>query len=43
MVKKMDNTFEEENIIKTNLSFDFSNINLDEMAEKFQNNILLIL
>ena len=30
----------EENIIKTNLNFDFSNINLDEMAEKFQTNIL---
>jgi len=31
---------EEENIIKTNLNFDFSKINLDEMAEKFQKNIL---
>jgi len=31
---------EEENIIKTNLNFDFSKINLDEMAEKFQENIL---
>ena len=30
----------EENIIKTNLNFDFSKINLDEMAEKFQKNIL---
>ena len=34
------NTLEEENLIKTNLNFDFSKINLDEMAEKFQNNIL---
>ena len=33
-------TIEEENIIKTNLNFDFSKINLDEMAEKFQKNIL---
>ena len=31
---------EEENIIKTKLNFDFSKINLDEMAEKFQKNIL---
>ena len=31
---------EEENIIKTNMNFDFSKINLDEMAEKFQKNIL---
>jgi len=31
---------EEENIIKTNFNFDFSKINLDEMAEKFQKNIL---
>jgi len=31
---------EEKNIIKTNLNFDFSKINLDEMAEKFQKNIL---
>ena len=31
---------EEKNIIKTNLNFDFSKINLDEMAEKFQENIL---
>ena len=31
---------EEENIIKTNLTFDFSKINLDEMDEKFQKNIL---
>ena len=31
---------EEENIIKTNLNFDFSKINLDEMAGKFQKNIL---
>ena len=31
---------EEENIIKRNLNFDFSKINLDEMAEKFQKNIL---
>ena len=31
---------EEENIIKTNLNFDFSKINLDEMTEKFQKNIL---
>jgi len=30
----------EEEIIKTNLSFDFSKINLEEMAEKFQKNIL---
>ena len=30
---------EEENIIKTNFNFDFSKINLDEMAEKFQKNI----
>ena len=30
---------EEENIIKTNLNFDFSKINLDEMSEKFQKNI----
>ena len=30
----------EEEIIKTNLNFDFSKINLDEMAEKFQKNIL---
>ena len=30
----------EENIIKTNLNFDFSKINLDEMTEKFQKNIL---
>ena len=30
---------EEENIIETNLNFDFSKINLDEMAEKFQKNI----
>ena len=29
----------EENIIKTNLNFDFSKINLDEMTEKFQTNI----
>ncbi len=33
-------TIEEENIIKTNLNFDFSKIYLDEMAEKFQKNIL---
>jgi len=33
-------TIEEENIIKTNLNFDFSKVNLDEMAEKFQANIL---
>ena len=33
-------TIEEENNIKTNLNFDFSKINLDEMAEKFQKNIL---
>jgi len=33
-------TIEEENIIKTNMNFDFSKINLEEMAEKFQNNIL---
>ena len=33
-------TIEEENNIKTNLYFDFSKINLDEMAEKFQKNIL---
>ena len=31
---------EEENIIQTKLNFDFSKINLDEMAEKFQKNIL---
>ncbi len=31
---------EEENIIATNLNFDFSKINLDEMAEKFQEKIL---
>jgi len=31
---------EEENIIKTNLNIDFSKINLEEMAEKFQINIL---
>ncbi len=31
---------EEKNINKTNLNFDFSKINLDEMAEKFQKNIL---
>jgi len=31
---------EVENIIKTNLNFDLSKINLDEMAEKFQKNIL---
>ena len=31
---------EEKNIIKTNLNFDFSKINLDEMAKKFQENIL---
>ncbi len=30
----------EENIIKTNLNFNFSKINMDEMAEKFQKNIL---
>ena len=32
-------TIGEENI-KTNLNFDFSKINLDEMTEKFQKNIL---
>jgi len=31
---------EEKNIINTNLNFDFSKINLDEMAEKFLKNIL---
>ena len=31
---------EDENIVKTNLNFDFSKINLDEMAKKFQKNIL---
>jgi len=31
---------EEENIIETNLNFDFSKINLEEMNEKFQKNIL---
>ncbi len=31
---------EGENFIETNLNFDFSKINLDEMAEKFQKNIL---
>ncbi len=31
---------EEENIIKTNLNFDFSKINLEKMAEEFQKNIL---
>ena len=30
----------EEDIIETNLNFDFSKINLEEMAEKFQKNIL---
>ena len=30
----------EEEIINTNLNFDFSKINLDEMTEKFQTNIL---
>ena len=30
----------EENIIKTNLNFNFSKINMDEMTEKFQKNIL---
>jgi len=33
-------TIELENIVKTNLNFDFSKINLDEMAEKYQKNIL---
>ena len=33
-------TIKEENIIRTNLNFDFSKINLDEMAKKFQKNIL---
>jgi len=31
---------EEENIIEKNFDFDFSKINLDEMAKKFQKNIL---
>ena len=39
IIKNIKN-IEEENIIKTNLNFDFSKINLDEMAEKFQKNIL---
>ena len=34
------NTVETNNIIKTNLNFDFSKINLDKMTEKFQKNIL---
>ena len=34
------NTIEEDKIIKKDLNFDFSKINLDEMAEKFQKNIL---
>ena len=33
------NTLEEENNIQANLNFDFSKINLDEMAAKFQKNI----
>ena len=34
------NTVEANNVIKTNLNFDFSKINLDKMTEKFQKNIL---
>ncbi|WP_288262757.1 anthranilate synthase component I family protein [uncultured Prochlorococcus sp.] len=33
------NSLKEKNDIKTNLNFDFSKINLKEMAEKFQKNI----
>jgi len=33
-------TIKEENIIKKNLDFDFSKINLDEMTDNFQKNIL---
>tara|TARA_B100000886_G_scaffold216996_1_gene150574 strand:- start:1091 stop:2410 length:1320 start_codon:yes stop_codon:yes gene_type:complete len=34
------NTLEANKIVKTNLNFDFSKINLDKMTEKFQTNIL---
>ncbi len=34
------NTVKTNNVIKTNLNFDFSKINLDKMTEKFQKNIL---
>ena len=36
------NNLEEKNIINTNLNFDFSKINLEEITEKFQENILKI-
>ena len=36
------NSIEEKNRIKTNLNFDFSEINLDEITKNFQENILKI-